>query len=146
MGDSIPMTTRPLRIMVDVDDLPRERWPLDGRAVIVLRGRIYSVEPHGCIRCTEMEGNDHVTLCHVDERGAESFICLTHGELTPVEFYLEKNFLIRIGTVTREGQESLTDSMLFPRAMTIVARTELIETLLDDAERQEHEDGPAPSD
>lgn len=140
------MTARALRIMVDVDHLPRERWPLDGRAVIVLRGRMYSVEKHGCICCTELEGNDHVTLCHVDEHGAESFICLSHGPLTPLEFYLEKNFEIRIGSVSRVGQESLTDSMLLPSEMTLVERDALINRLLDDAERQEHEDGPSPSD
>lgn len=139
------MTTRPL-LMVDVDHLPRERWPLDGSVAIVLRGRMFTIEPVGCVLCVELEGNDHVTLCHVDAHGAEYFLCLTHGELSPVEYVLEKTYLVRISSITRTGEQTVDDTMLFPVEMKLAERNALIERLLDEAAAAEDEVGAAPSD
>ena len=138
------MTTRTLRIMVDVDDLPRDRWPIDGSAILVLRGRRFTVEKVGCCLCVEQEGS--FTLCHADAAGVESFLCMEHGELVAVPYSMKKVYTITIGDVVREGEELLEDSMLFTEEMTLVARNELINRLLDEAVIDEQQAGAAPTE
>lgn len=137
---------RPRRV-VELDGIPIASWPVeDEGAVFLWQGRLWSKEKVGCVLCTERDGPEFVTLCTADEHGKEQFHCIEHGELVEIPFSMSKLYTIKIGDVLREGEESLNDTMLFPAEMVLVARNELIESLLDDAERQEHEEGPAPSD
>ncbi len=52
-----------------------------------------------------------------------------------------KRYEIAIGDVTREGIETVTDCMLFPASLSQGERTALIEQLLDEADKEEHEAG-----
>lgn len=132
--------------IVELDGVPVSKWKLDANAVHMWKGKLWKKENVGCVLCVEKEGNEHVTLCHADDSGKEHFHCMEHGELTAVGYSMKKVYAITIGTVTREGTEELSDIMLFPAEMTLPEQEKLINHLLDEAQKEEAESGPAASD
>lgn len=102
--------------------------------------RLWRVEQVGCVLCVEHDDDAHRTLTTVDA-WSQRFVCLVHGELCEVPYSMRKVFTVRVGDVTREGEETLDDSMLFPADMTLAARHALIEKLLDEAVEEEDEAG-----
>ncbi len=114
---------------------------LDRSRAYEFRGRLWTVEqPVGCVLCVEKPQPS--TLVTTDMEGNESFHCvLGHGQLIEIPYSMTKNFVVVIGDVTREGEESVADSMLFPASLSETERTELIEQLLDEADEEEHEAG-----
>lgn len=132
--------------IVELDGVPVAKWKLDPNAVHLWKGKLWKKENVGCVLCVEKEGNEHITLSHADDSGEEHFHCMEHGDLVAVPYSMRKVYTIRIGDVVREGEESLEDTMLFPSEMTLPARNELINRLLDEAQKEEADSGPAPSD
>ena len=132
--------------IVELDGVPVSKWKLDPAAVHLWKGKLWKKEKVGCVLCVEKEGNEHVTLSHVDNDGKEHFHCMEHGELSEVSYSMRKVYKITIGTVVREGEESLDDVMLFPAEMTLPEQETLINRLLDEAQKEEADSGPAPSD
>lgn len=121
-------------------------WKLDANAVHLWKNKLWRKEKVGCVLCTEFEGPEYATLCHSEDEKPDVFHCVQHGDLVEVPFTMKKVYTIVIGDVTREGEESLSDTMLFPSAMGLPERNELIGRLLDEAEKEEHAAGPSPSD
>jgi hypothetical protein len=132
------------RKVIDLDGIPVAHWPIEENAVFIYRGKLWSKEKVGCVVCIEMEGPEFVTLVHIDDAGREHFHCMEHGELIEVPYSMTKLYKIVLGGVEREGEESLTDSMLLPAETTQAAQVELIEKLLDEAQAEEAEAGPIP--
>lgn len=129
--------------IVELDGVPVSKWKLDPNAVHLWKGKLWRKEKVGCVLCVEKEGNEHATLCHTDDDGNESFHCMEHGELIAVPYSMKKTYTIRIGDVVREGEETLDDSMLFPSGMNPEERNTLIGKLLDEAQQEETDQGPA---
>lgn len=132
--------------IIELDGIPSKNWKIEGNAVLLWKGKLWKKEPVGCVLCVEKEGNEHITLCHSDEHDKDTFQCMEHGELVEVPYTMKKVYTIKIGDVVREGEEDLADTMLFPAAMEVAARNELIGRLLDEAQKAEAEAGPAPSE
>lgn len=137
--------TGPTKI-IELDGIPSKNWKLDANAVHLWKGKLWRKEKVGCVLCVEKEGPEHATLCHSDPGGVESFECMEHGGLIAVNYSMKKVYTITIGSVVREGEETLEDVMLFPEEMTLTARNELINRLLDEAQNEEKESGPAPTE
>jgi len=132
--------------IVELDGVPIAKWKIDPNAVHLWKGKLWKKENVGCVLCVEKEGNEHITLCHSDDSGKEHFYCMEHGELSAVPYSSKKVYTITIGTVTREGEETLNDVMLFPAEMTLPEQEKLINRLLDEAQKEEVDSGPIPSD
>jgi len=130
----------PRRIQ-DLDGVPHSQWRLDDRSMFMWRGKLWAKEAVGCVLCVEKEGPEFVTLSTTDDDGHEHFHCMTHQELVAVEFSVRKIYHLTIGSVVRDGEVVLSDVMLFPAAMALVTRNELIERLLDEAEHEEEAAG-----
>jgi hypothetical protein len=143
MANAVLKMTGPTKI-VELDGIPTAKWKLDANATFLWKNRLWRRENVGCVLCVEKDGPEHVTFCHVDENGVESFHCMEHSELVAVPYSMKKVYTIQIGSVIREGQETLEDTMLFPEEMDLVSRDELINRLLDEAQSDEKESGPAP--
>jgi len=132
--------------IIELDGIPVSKWKLDSNAVHLWKGRLWKKEKVGCVLCVEKEGNEHTTLSYVDDAGKEHCHCMEHGELASVSYSMRKVYKVTIGTVTREGEESLDDFMLFPAEMTLQEQEALINRLLDESQKEEADSGPAPSD
>jgi hypothetical protein len=145
MANAVLKMTGPTKI-IELDGVPSKNWKIDPKAIHLWKGKLWKKENVGCVLCVEKEGPEFVTLCNTDDAGVEHFHCMEHGELLEVPYSMKKNYTIRIGDVIREGVEELEDTMLFPEEMTLVARNELINRLLDESQQEESEAGPAPSD
>lgn len=139
-GDASKQRTRPLRL-VELDAMPRANWQIDADARYLWNGRVWQVEPVGCVLCVE---NPEVATLSTTDNVGEAFVCMEHGALCEVPYKLRKVYTIRIGDVVREGEESVEDTMLFPTDMALPQRTALIEKLLDEAANEEAEAGAAP--
>lgn len=137
--------TGPTKI-IELDGIPSKNWKLDVNAVHLWNGKLWRKEKVGCVLCVESTGSEYATLCHTDKNGVETFHCMNHGALIAVPYSMKKVYTIRIGDVVREGEEEVVDTMLFPEEMTLTARNELIERLLDEAQSDEKQSGPAPDD
>lgn len=138
-------TSRP-REIVELDGIPMARWRIEPEAVYLWKGRLWRKEPVGCVLCVEMDDNHHLTFASADSRWASTFICMQHGELCEVGFELKKRYEITLDGVVREGEEILSDTMLFPAEMTLTERAAMIERLLDEAQDAEAAAGPVPTD
>lgn len=134
------------RKIIELDGKPRESWRLDEKALHLWEGKLWRKEVVGCVKCVEKEGNDFVTFSRTDDDGNEHFHCMHHGPLDEVPYEMVKKYTITIGGVVREGEESVKDSMLFPSSMTEEEKTQLIESLLEEAEQSEKDAGAAPED
>lgn len=132
--------------IIELDDVPVSKWKLDPNAVHLWKGKLWKKENVGCVLCVEKEGNEHITLSYAEDAGKEHFHCMEHGELVEVPYSMRKVYTITIGSVTREGEETLDDTMLFPAEMTLTERDALINRLLDEAQKEEADSGPTPSD
>lgn len=121
-------------------------WRLDPNAVHLWKNRLWRKEKVGCVLCAEFEGPEYATLCHSEEGKPDVFHCMKHGELVEIPFTMKKVYTITIGDVLRDGTEELSDTMLFPADMTLGARNELINRLLDEAQKEEADAGPSPAD
>ncbi len=132
------MPTRAVRLVVKLDEIGGEE-PLDPRRVYEIMGRIWpEIEPVGCVLCVE---NEHPsTLARIGDDGDEHFWCRQHGPLVEIPYSMVKHYTVAIGGVTRVGEETVRDSMLFP-ALSETERIELVESLLDEADAEEHEAG-----
>jgi len=143
---TVPVATqRPMKI-VELDGTPRSRWRIDLDAVYLWKGRLWRKEKVGCVLCCEIDDNDHLTFATAEQRFATAFVCMQHGELCEVPYEMKKVYTVTIGSVVREGEERLNDTMLFPTEMTLASRNALIERLLDEAQQEEVEAGPAPTE
>jgi hypothetical protein len=145
MANAVLKMTGPTKI-IELDGIPSKNWKLSPTAVHLWKGKLWRKEKVGCVLCVEKEGPEFATLCHTDKDGVESFHCMEHNELIAVPYSMKKVYTIRIGDVVREGEEELEDTMLFPEEMTLASRNELINRLLDEAQSDEKESGPAPSE
>lgn len=134
------------RKIIELDGKDRSHWRLEEGALHLWEGKLWRKEVVGCVKCVEKEGNDFVTFSRADDDGDEHFHCMHHGELEEVPYEMVKKYTITIGGVVREGEESVKDSMLFPASMTQEEKTQLVERLLEEAEQDEKEAGPAPED
>ena len=143
MANAVRKMTGPTKI-IELDDVPSKNWKIDPNAIFLWKNRLWKKEAVGCVLCVEKEGPEHVTLCHSDKDDKETFQCMEHGELVAVPYSMKKEYTIRIGDVLREGEELLEDTMLFPAGLTVSERNALIERLLDEAQKDEKESGPAP--
>jgi len=132
--------------IIELDGIPSTRWKLDTNAVHLWNGKLWRKEKIGCVICVEKDGPENATLCHASDDGVETFHCMNHGSLIAVPYSMKKVYTITIGDVTREGEEEVVDTMLFPEEMTLVSRNELIDRMLDEAQAEEKEAGPAPED
>ncbi len=100
------------------------------------KGRLWTVEDVSCVKCVENE--ESCTLATQDS-GIEEFHCQLHGPLDEVKYVMVKRYTVTIGVVVRSGEEIVSDSMLFPASMSTEERDELINRLLDEADREERE-------
>lgn len=132
--------------IVELDGVPVGKWKIDPNAVHLWKGKLWRKEKVGCVLCCDKEGNEHITLTHTAEDGKEHCHCMEHGELMSVPYSMKKVYTINIGGIERVGEETLDDTMLFPAEMTEGQRTDLINSLLDEAQKDEAESGPAPSE
>lgn len=132
--------------IIELDGVPSSKWKIEPNALHLWKGKLWRKEPVGCVLCVEKEGNDHITFSRDEDDGTTTFHCMEHGELVEVPYTMRKTYVIRIGDVVREGEESLEDTMLFPSEMTLTTRNALIEKMLDEAQQEEKEAGPAPTD
>ena len=132
------------RKLIELDGVPASRWRIDPDAVYLWKGRLWRKEKVGCVLCVEHTDNDHLTFASADGPWPSAFVCMQHGELTEVAYEMKKHYAITIGSVYREGEERVNDTMLFPAEMTYAAQVALIERLLDEAQQEEAEAGPAP--
>ena len=144
MANAVLKMTGPTKI-IELDGIPTSKWKIDPNATFLWQNRLWRREKVGCVLCVEKEGPEHVTFCHTNKDGVESFHCMEHNELIAVPYSMKKVYTISIGDVVREGEELLDDTMLFPQDMDVTARNELINRLLDDAQNDEKESGPAPA-
>jgi hypothetical protein len=135
---------RPAKL-IELDGVPLHKWRIEPDAVYLWKGRLWRKEPVGCVLCVEQEGNGYLTFASA-ERWPSAYFCMQHGELCEVGYEMKKRYEITIGNVVREGEERVNDTMLFPTEMTLGERTTLIERLLDEAQEEEAEAGPAPSE
>jgi hypothetical protein len=131
--------------IIELDGIPSSKWKVDPNALHLWKGKLWVKEKVGCVLCVEKEGNDHITFSCESDNGTQ-FYCMEHGELAEVPYTMKKTYVIRIGDVVRDGEESLEDTMLFPSNMDLAARNALIEKMLDEGQQEEKDAGPAPSD
>jgi hypothetical protein len=129
--------------IIELDGVPSSKWKVDANALHLWKGKLWRKEPVGCVLCVEKNG---ITFSRDEDDGQTSFHCMEHGELVSIPYSVRKVYTIRIGDVVREGEESVDDAMLFPAEMTLPARNELIEKMLDEAQQEEKDAGPAFSD
>ncbi len=127
------------RKSVELDDKPEQSWPLDSNAVHLWKGKLWKWEQIGCILCIEDEGIPHETLSSAEGEETE-YCCMTHGPLDCIEYSMEKKYKVTLGGISRDGFETITDSMLFPQSMSDKEKTDLINRLLDEIEEDEAED------
>jgi hypothetical protein len=132
----------PTRV-VELDGVPRARWQLADDTVYLWNGALWRKELVGCVLCIEHTDDDHATLSKLDD---SMIVCLEHGALTQVAYSMKKVYTISIGAVTREGEEIVNDTMLFPAEMTLAEQNELSERLLDEAQREEDDAGVVPDE
>ena len=130
--------------IIDLDGIPSKDWKLESKAVHLYKGKLWTKEAVGCCLCVAKEGPEFVTLCTTDEDGVDHLHCMEHGELVPVKYSMKKVYTITIGDITRDGEETLDDVMLFPAEMTLAARNEVINGFLDQGQKEEVEAGAAP--
>lgn len=144
MANAVRKMSGPTKI-VELDGVPVSKWKIDPNAVHLWKGKLWRKEKVGCVLCCDKEGNEFITLCHADHDDKEFFHCMEHGELTAVPYSMRKTYVISIGDITREGEETLDDVMLFPSEMELSERNALIERLMDEAQKEEVDSGPTPS-
>jgi len=129
--------------IIELDGVPVNKWKVDVNALHLWKGKLWRKEPVGCVLCVEKNG---ITLSHNEEDGTTSFHCMEHGPLVSVPYSVRKTYTIQIGDVVRQGEESVDDAMLFPEETTLPARNALIEKMLDEAQQEEKDAGPAFTD
>lgn len=130
--------------IIDLDGIPSKKWKLDINAVHLWRGKLWKKEPIGCVLCAEKSDPEYATLCHSDNNGIDHHYCMNHGDLTAVEYVMTKTYQISIGGIVRSGTEEVEDVILFPQEMTLASRNELINRILNEAQQEEIDCGPAP--
>lgn len=133
---------RPSKI-VELDGVPRARWRIEADVVYLWNQRLWRKEPVGCVLCFEHDDDVHPTLSTLDD---SMCVCLEHGALTQIAYSMKKVYTITLGGISREGEETLNDTMLFPAEMTLAEQNALIERLLDEAQVAEAEAGAAPQE
>jgi len=109
-------------------------------------GKLWRKDVVGCVLCVEKEGPDHTTFARTDDDGVEHCACVEHGPLDEVNYEMVKKYTVTIGGVVREGEEVVKDSMLFPASMSTEEKDELINRLLDEADREENGQGQPSED
>jgi hypothetical protein len=130
--------------IIELDGKPQESWRLDPKALHLWNGKLWKLEAHGCLLCAQDELEGRVTFSHQDDSDEEHYWCMRHGALTEVSYSMVKNYTVTIGGVTRSGEESIEDVMLFPSSMSAAEQNKIIEGLLDETEAEEKESGAAP--
>lgn len=123
--------------IIELDGKERSKWRVEEGAMHLWEGKLWRKDVVGCVLCVEKEGNDHVTFARIDDDGAEHCHCVNCGPLDEVSYSMVKQYVVTIGGVVREGEEVVKDSMLFPASMSTEEKDELINKLLDEADREE---------
>ena len=124
--------------IIELDGKPRAKWRIEEGAMHLWEGKLWRKDVVGCVLCVEQEGNDYITFSRTDDEGAEHCHCVEHGPLDEVPYSMVKQYTVTIGGVVREGEEVVKDSMLFPSSMSAEEKDELINKLLDEADREEN--------
>lgn len=127
------------RRTVELDDDSAEEWVLDSCSAYIWEGRLWRKDIVGCVLCVEADKSS--TLVRTDDDGQEHFVCQQHGPLGELKYEMVKQYTVTIGGVVREGEERVNDSMLFPASMSAEEKDDLINKLLDEADREEQEVG-----
>lgn len=122
------------QLLIELNDV--KTATLDPDAVYSWRGQVWSLDVVGCVLCCEEDTSS--TLVSTDDAGDESFICQAHGALVEIKYEMVKKYTVTIGGVVREGEEVVRDSMLFPASMSENETNDLINKLLDEADREEN--------
>jgi len=153
MANAVFAMSGPTKI-IELDGKPRSSWRLEKKALHLWKGKLWRLVEAGCFFCAEeaerarAEGLDvegFVTFTRDHDDGTPESWCMDHGELHEIPYSMEKKFKIVIGGVTREGETSCSDVMLFPVSMSEDERNEAIESLLGELEADEVSAGPAPT-
>lgn len=137
MSNAILAMSGPSKI-IELDGKPRSKWRIEEGAMHLWEGKLWRKDVVGCVLCVEHEGNDYITFARTDDDGAEHCHCVEHGPLEEVKYEMVKTYVVTIGGVVREGEERVEDSMLFPASMSTEEKDELINNLLDEADREEN--------
>jgi hypothetical protein len=137
MSNAVLAMSGPTKI-IELDGKPRSKWRIEEGAMHLWEGKLWRKDVVGCVLCVEQEGNDYITFARTDDDGAEHCHCVEHGPLDEVKYSMVKQYTVTIGGVVREGEEVVNDSMLFPASMSTEEKDELINKLLDEADREEN--------
>lgn len=124
--------------IIELDGKERSKWRVEEGAMHLWEGKLWRKDVVGCVLCVEEEGNDYITFSRIDKDEVEHCHCVTHGALDEVKYEMVKQYTVTIGGVVREGEERVEDSMLFPASMSTEEKDELINKLLDEADREEN--------
>jgi len=131
-----PKVSGPRKI-VEVDGIPHKRWRVDDRCTILLGGRLWVLDPVGCLLCLRDGANVSFTLVSVEPPPV--YHCTEHGGLIPVSYVVTRSFVVEIGTSVAEGAKKIEDYMLVPKEMLWCVRNVLIQSVLAEAESYEAE-------
>jgi len=124
--------------IIELDGKPCSKWRIEEDAMHLWEGKLWRKDVVGCVLCVENEGPEHTTFARTDEDGVEHCSCVKHGPLSEVKYKMVKQYTVTIGGVVREGEEVVNDSMLFPASMSEDEKDDLINRLLDEADREEN--------
>ena len=132
--------TGPRRI-IDLDDKPPAKWRVEKGANHLFKGRLWTLEPSGCILCFEHEGAAHETLKREGDDGTATWHCLTHGNLDCVTYEIKRTCSVRVGTLAPREFESVDDGfLLVPASVTQEERDRICNELILEAQREEAEE------
>lgn len=137
MSNAVLAMSGPTKI-IELDGKERSKWRIEEGAMHLWEGKLWRKDVVGCVLCVEQEGNDYITFSRTDDDGVEHCHCVEHGPLDEVPYSMVKQYTVTIGGVVREGEEVVKDSMLFPASMSTEEKDELINKLLDEADREEN--------
>jgi len=127
--------TGPKKI-IDLDQLPEERWKVEENALHLHGSRLWRVEKSGCMVCIKngATGTMAQTLRADDAR---EFECLTHGELEEIPLKITRKYHVVLGPLHKEAEEKYEDSVLMPKAIPEEQKLKLLEELMAEIDKEE---------
>lgn len=132
----------PKRIIEHEED--PSTWKVDKNALHLRAGRLWKYMPVGCVCC--VDSPDPKAKTFQSDEDEQLFVCGVHGPLEVVPYRSTRQYVVTIGELRVEGDQTLEDSFLFPRSLTPEKRKEMLQNLMDDAVVYEKERNPATDD
>lgn len=119
--------------VIDLDSTPETNWSVDHNATHIYNGKLWVTEVAGCVLCVEAERQDAKGQTLRDIHSESCFVCLTHGPLERVSFWVRRDYVIKIGQFEKRGFQEVNDVILIPIGLSEAERHDLYARLVDAA-------------